>query len=208
MSYVIAAPEALVAAASNVAAIGSTIGTANAAAATSTTGVIAAAGDEVSAAIASLFSSHAQDYQALGAQAAVFHTQFVQAITGAGGAYASAEAAATSPLQSVLGLINEPFLALLGRPLIGNGANGAAGTGAPGKAGGILFGNGGNGGSGVSGGTANHNGGAGGAAGLIGTGGAGGAGGAVAPSHHPAGERQCAAVCRWRLDWALRSVRD
>ena len=131
MSYVIAAPEALVAAASNVAAIGSTIGAANAAAATLTTGVLAAAGDEVSAAIASLFSSHAQDYQALSGQAAAFHTQFVQALTGAGGAYASAEAAATSPLQSVLGVINEPFLALLGRPLIGNGANGVTGTGAP-----------------------------------------------------------------------------
>ena len=77
MSYVIAAPEALVAAASNVAGIGSTIGAANAAAATSTTEVIAAAGDEVSAAIASLFSSHAQDYQALSAQATAFHTQFV-----------------------------------------------------------------------------------------------------------------------------------
>jgi PE family len=118
MSYVIAAPESLGAAASNVAAIGSTIGAANAAASTSTTGVMAAAGDEVSAAIASLFSADGQDFQAMSAQAAAFHNQFVQTLSGAGGAYASAEAAATSPLQSVLGPINAPFLALLGRPLI------------------------------------------------------------------------------------------
>ncbi|OBK47033.1 hypothetical protein A5655_08610 [Mycobacterium sp. 1081908.1] len=137
--------------ASEVADIGSTIGAANAAAAAPTTGVLAAAGDEVSAAIASLFSSHAQEFQAVSDQAAAFHNQFVEALAGAGGLYASAEAANASPLEIVLGAINTPFLTFLGRPLIGNGANGAAGTGAPGGAGGILFGSGGNGGSGSPG---------------------------------------------------------
>jgi PE family len=47
----------------------------------------------VSAAIASLFSGHAQAYQALGAQAAAFHEQFVQALTAGAGSYVSAEAA-------------------------------------------------------------------------------------------------------------------
>jgi PE family len=70
MSFVIAVPEMMASAASDVAGIGSMIGEANAAAAAPTTGVLAAAGDEVSAAIASLFSSHAQEFQAVSDQAA------------------------------------------------------------------------------------------------------------------------------------------
>jgi hypothetical protein len=93
MSYVIAAPEMIASAASDVANIGSTLNAANAAAAAPTTGIVAAAGDEVSAAIASLFSGHAQAYQALGAQWAAFHEQFVQALTAGAGSYVGAEAA-------------------------------------------------------------------------------------------------------------------
>jgi PE family len=73
----------------------------SATAAAPTTGVLPAAADEVSAAITSLFAGHAQSYQALGSQAATFHAQFVQALSGAGGAYAAAEAANASPLQTV-----------------------------------------------------------------------------------------------------------
>jgi PE family len=80
MSFVIAAPEALVGAATDLANIGSTIGVANAAAAASTTSVLAAAADEVSTAIAALFEAHAQGYQALNAQAAAFHQEFVRAV--------------------------------------------------------------------------------------------------------------------------------
>ncbi|MET2805003.1 PE family protein, partial [Mycobacterium tuberculosis] len=43
-------------------------------------------------------------------------------------------------------MLNAPTQALLGRPLVGNGANGAPGTGANGGDGGILFGSGGAGG--------------------------------------------------------------
>lgn len=50
--------------------IGSTVDAANSAAAQATTNVTAAAGDEVSAAIASLFSGHGQEFQATGATAA------------------------------------------------------------------------------------------------------------------------------------------
>ena len=57
MSYVVAFPEMLSAAAPDLAGIGSSLSEANAAAVAPTTGVMAAAGDEVSAAIASLFSS-------------------------------------------------------------------------------------------------------------------------------------------------------
>ena len=84
MSFVIAAPEMVTSAASDLVNIGSKISDAHAAAATSTTALIPAAGDEVSAAIASLFSSRAQAFQALSAQAAAFHTQFAQALTTAG----------------------------------------------------------------------------------------------------------------------------
>ena len=101
MSLVIAAPEALVAAASDLANLGSTLGTANAAAAARTTGVLAAAEDEVSTAIAALFSEHAQGFAALSARAAAFHGQFVQALTAAAGSYAGAEAANVSPLQTL-----------------------------------------------------------------------------------------------------------
>ena len=73
--------------------IGSTISAANAAAAAPTTGVLAAGADEVSAAIAALFGAHAQAYQALSAQAAAFHSQFVQLMNAGRGAYAGAEAA-------------------------------------------------------------------------------------------------------------------
>jgi hypothetical protein len=137
MSYLIAAPEMMAAAARDFANIGSTLSDANAAAAASTTGVLAAAEDEVSAAIAALFSAHGQGFQALSAQAAAFNDQFVQALTAGAGSYAGAEAAnvaafTANPAQSIeqdlLNAINGPSLALTGRPLIGNGANGAPGS--------------------------------------------------------------------------------
>ncbi|GAB7143971.1 hypothetical protein LRC484719_25620 [Mycobacterium riyadhense] len=93
MSFVVAAPEILSAAATDLANIGSSISAANAAALAPTTGVLAAGADEVSAAIAVLFGSHAQAYQALSAQAAAFHAQFVQTMASGTGGYASAEAA-------------------------------------------------------------------------------------------------------------------
>ncbi|KZS70039.1 hypothetical protein A4G29_07590 [Mycobacterium kansasii] len=58
MSFVVAAPQALMVAATDLAGIGSALTAANAAAAAPTTGVLAAGADEVSAAIAALFSSH------------------------------------------------------------------------------------------------------------------------------------------------------
>lgn len=162
MSYVLATPEMVAAAANNLAQIGSTLSAANAAALAPTTGVLAAGADEVSAAVASLFSGHAQAYQTLGTQAAAFHERFIQALSTAAGAYGSAEAANASPLQQALNVINAPTQTLLGRPLIGNGTNGAPGTGQAGGPGGLLYGNGGNGGSGGVG----QAGGAGGSAGL------------------------------------------
>jgi hypothetical protein len=56
MSFVFTVPEMVTAAASDLASIGSTLNSASSAAAAPTTGLLAAGADEVSAAIASLFS--------------------------------------------------------------------------------------------------------------------------------------------------------
>ena len=93
MTFLIAAPATVAAAASELAGIGSTLGAAHAAAVIPTSGLLPAAGDEVSAAIASLFSGYARAYQSLNARASAFHEWFVQALNGAGNAYAAAEAA-------------------------------------------------------------------------------------------------------------------
>ncbi len=67
-------PEALAAAAADAQAIGSALSTANTAMAPTTTGVLAAGADEVSMAIASVFSNHGLTYQSISAQAATFHS--------------------------------------------------------------------------------------------------------------------------------------
>ncbi|SON59248.1 putative PE-PGRS family protein PE_PGRS24 [Mycobacterium simulans] len=119
MSHLVVAPEALSAAASDLARIESTLSAANAAAVAQTTSLLAAGADEVSAAIAAVFSAQGQGYQALSTQAAAFHAAFEQALAAGAGSYASAEAAAATPLQELLNVINAPFLTLTGRPLVG-----------------------------------------------------------------------------------------
>lgn len=173
MSFVSVSPEMVVTAAADVARIGSMVGAANAAALVPTTQLVAAAEDEVSEAIASLFGTHAREYQELGGQAATFHDRFVQTLTASAGAYSAAD---SNAVRGLLDVVNAPVQALLGRPLVGNGVAGAPGSGADGGAGGLLIGNGGAGGSGGVG----QPGGKGGAAGLWGSGGVGGAGGAGA----------------------------
>ncbi|CLV24294.1 Conserved protein of uncharacterised function PE-PGRS family protein PE_PGRS54 (fragment) [Mycobacterium tuberculosis] len=173
MSFVLIAPEFVTAAAGDLTNLGSSISAANASAASATTQVLAAGADEVSARIAALFGGFGLEYQAISAQVAAYHQRFVQALSTGAGAYASAEAAAAE--QIVLGVINAPTQALLGRPLIGDGAN-ATTPGGAGGAGGLLFGNGGGGGTGGNGG-ASGAGGAGGTGGFAGNGNAGGNGG-------------------------------
>ena len=181
MSLLDVVPELLESTAADLKSIGTELIAAHAAAAGPTTGVVAAGADEVSAAVTGLFSEYGQAFQALSAQASTFHSEFVQALSGAQGAYSAAEAANASPLQALVAdaqslAVFSPWKTLTGRPLLGNGANGSAGTGAAGGDGGWIFGNGGNGGSGATGQT----GGTGGNAGLIGVGGTGGTGGAAA----------------------------
>jgi PE family len=100
MSSVIATPDLIAAAATDLAAIGSTVSAAHMTAAARTVAVIPAAADEVSAGIAHVFSVHAQDYQGLAGQAAAFHEQFVQHLTASAGSYASTEAANAAVLQA------------------------------------------------------------------------------------------------------------
>ncbi|MGO9183264.1 PE family protein, partial [Mycobacterium sp.] len=100
-SFMVAIPEALASASADLTSLGSTIGEANAAAAGSTTQVVAAAQDEVSAAISALFGNYGETYQAVSARVAQYHAQFVQALNSGGLMYAAAEAVNASPLQTV-----------------------------------------------------------------------------------------------------------
>ncbi|WP_373143324.1 PE family protein, partial [Mycobacterium marinum] len=168
MSLLVVAPESLASVAADLGRLGSALNEVNAAAAAPTTGLIAAGADEVSAAVVALFAGHARDYQAISAQVGGFHHQFVQALNWGAESYLAAEVVNAAPLQTVeqdlLGVINAPTQALLGRPLIGTGTNGTAAD-PNGVAGGLLIGDGGTGYSQTTAGVA---GGAGGAAGLIG----------------------------------------
>ena len=111
MSFVIAAPEMVQAAAQNLAGIRSTLSEANAAAAGSTTAVVAAAEDEVSAGVAALFGAFGQEYQVLSAQAHAFHGQFVNLLNAGAGAYLSTETANAE--QALTNAVNAPVQGLL-----------------------------------------------------------------------------------------------
>ena len=86
MSYVIATPEIMTAAATDLAAIGSTLGEAHTAAAPALA-LIPAAADEVSIGVAHLFSQHAQGFQSLAGKAAAFHEGFVQNLKASASSY-------------------------------------------------------------------------------------------------------------------------
>jgi len=93
MPDLISTPEALASTAADVQNIGSAINAARTSASGQTTGLLAAAEDEVSAAIANLFGVYGRQYQAALSQAAAFHTEFTQALAAAASTYAQAEAA-------------------------------------------------------------------------------------------------------------------
>ena len=93
MSFVTTQPEALSSASTALGGIGSSLSAQNSAAAAPTTGVVPAAADEVSALTAAQFAAHAQLYQAVAAQAAAIHEQFVNTLSTSAGSYAATEAA-------------------------------------------------------------------------------------------------------------------
>lgn len=111
-----AVPEMVASAATDIRGVGAALNAANVAAAAPTTGVLASGGDEVSAAVAGLFSAHGQGYQELSAEAAAFQARFVQALNTAGCAYAAAEAANTSPLGAAQQTVQQEVLAAINAP--------------------------------------------------------------------------------------------
>ena len=98
MSYVIAAPEMMTAAATDLAAIRSALSEAHTAAALSTVALVPAAADEVSAGIAHLFSRYGEDFQGVAGRATASHEQFAQHLATGAHSYASAEAVDVSYL--------------------------------------------------------------------------------------------------------------
>jgi len=132
MSFVIAAPEVVQSAAQDLAGIGSSLAEASATVSGPTTGILAAAQDEVSAAIASMFGNFGQQFQTVSSQAQAFHGQFVNLVNASAGAYVSAEVANVQ--QTLLGELSAP--GALGGGILGAvgqsfGALTGATTGAP-----------------------------------------------------------------------------
>lgn len=115
MSFVVAALDMIETASADAAQVGAAVGAGNLAAAIPTTGLAAAAADEVSVAIASLFGTHANDYRAAAAQAAVYHQEFVRNLGAAAASYGGAEAAILAQLEATLlggGAASAPLEAL------------------------------------------------------------------------------------------------
>jgi hypothetical protein len=134
MSFLVAEPELVTAAAGNLADIGATIEGAHAAAAARTTAITAAAADDVSLAIAQTFGTYGQQFHTLSADAAAFHSEFVTLLNGGAGAYLSAELANAELSGSAAA--STP---ILGGLLGGSGSGGSGG----GLLGGLLGGGGG-----------------------------------------------------------------
>jgi hypothetical protein len=99
MEYLVTAPDIVATTAADVGKIRSAITDATANASASTTGLVAAAEDEVSAAIAKLFGGYGQQYQAVLSKATAFHDEFAHALAAAGNAYSQAEAGAAALLE-------------------------------------------------------------------------------------------------------------
>ncbi|MCQ4363548.1 PE family protein [Mycobacterium gordonae] len=103
---VIANPELIAQAATDLTDIDSMLGAAHLQAAGPTQTLLPAAADEVSAGVAQLFAQHAKEFQAAAKQASAYHDQFVHKMTAAAGSYAAAEAVnANSLLQLPLEII-------------------------------------------------------------------------------------------------------
>jgi hypothetical protein len=114
------APQIVTAAAENLAGIGSTLGDATTAAAGPTASVAAAGADDVSTAISRLFGLYGRQFQALGAQAAAFHDEFVGLLRGGAAAYLSTEMANAQQAGAGVAASTNPILG----PILGGGSGG------------------------------------------------------------------------------------
>lgn len=128
MANLITVPETLASTAADVQGIGSAINTAGANAAGQTTGVVAAAEDEVSAAIANLFGAYGREYQAVLSQAATFHNEFARALAAAASTYTQAEAANAALISGISNEVTAPIRALLGQTTVTGGASTGGGS--------------------------------------------------------------------------------
>jgi len=99
MSMMITDPGTMAAVADELQGIGSALAATNTAAAAPTTAVLPPAADSVSARTAALLDAHAQQYQALSAQAEAFHNRFVQTLIAAKNSYAETEASNAATMQ-------------------------------------------------------------------------------------------------------------
>jgi hypothetical protein len=93
MMFVTAQPESLAVAAGRLQEIGTALTAQNSATAAPMTGVVPAAADDVSLLTAAQFARHAQTFQALSAQAAAIHENFVTTLQTSAESYAVTEAA-------------------------------------------------------------------------------------------------------------------
>lgn len=93
MSFVTTRPEALLAAASMLEALGASMDAQNAAAAAPTTSIVPAAADEVSALQAATFSAYGAWYQQVSAQAEAIHQTMVKNLDASAGSYGETETA-------------------------------------------------------------------------------------------------------------------
>ncbi len=135
-SHLNAEQGALSAASADVSGIDEAIRDATSAAAESTTSIVPAGADEVSAAITRLFGTYGREFQSLTAQSAAFRARFMQSLSAGEAAYAAAEAANADPF-SCADIVDG-----------GNGGAGSkAGVWGAGGANGLL--GGGNGGAGI-----------------------------------------------------------
>ena len=92
MSFITTQPRLMAGAAGDLHAIGSALSARNAAAAGSTTGVVPAGVDEVSALTGTQFAAYARMYQAVSGQAAAVHDLFVGAVAAGADSYADTDA--------------------------------------------------------------------------------------------------------------------
>ncbi len=104
MPFVSVVPDLVASASGQLDAIGSALSAANAQATVPITGIPAMAADDVSAAVQSVFKTYAQSFQAVSAEAAAFHSQFVGLLAGGAARYLSAEIANVQ--QGLAGVTN------------------------------------------------------------------------------------------------------
>src|ERR1700744_1103087 len=106
MSFVVAATDLVESPAQDLAGLRASLAEAASAVAGPTTGIPAAAQDEVSLAISEMFGNFGRQFQVINAQAQQFHTQFVGLMNAGAGAYINAEVATAAQAVSGSGLGN------------------------------------------------------------------------------------------------------